>query len=111
MGTGELITAILVFVIAGVLMVLSILHFMERGFLLNNAYIYASKEKRMTMNKKPHYRQSAISFCLLSIAFVISGLSIILNNYTLEMLIIPVIVGAIVYAVVSSVLIAKKEQA
>ncbi len=110
MGTGELITAIVVFVIAGILLVLSILHFMERGVLFNNAYIYASKEKRETMDKKPHYRQSAIIFCLLSVAFVITGVSVLLRNYMLELLIIPVLVGALVYAVVSSVLIAKKER-
>ncbi len=110
MGTGEMITAIAVFVIAGVLLALSILHFMERGFLFNNAYIYASKEKRRAMDKRPHYRQSAIVFCLLSVTFVITGLSLLFHNYMLELLIIPVIAGTIVYAVVSSVLIAKKER-
>ena len=44
--------------LAGVLLVLSIRHFMERGFLLNNAYIYATKEQRKTMDKKPIHKVS-----------------------------------------------------
>ena len=60
MTTGELITSIIMFAIAGVLLLFSIRSFLERGFLLNNAYLYASKEERKTMNKKPYYKQSAM---------------------------------------------------
>ena len=38
---------------AGVLLVLAVIHFAERGFLLNNAYIYASLKERENMDKKP----------------------------------------------------------
>ncbi|EFF68226.1 hypothetical protein BUTYVIB_01494 [Eshraghiella crossota DSM 2876] len=30
--------------------------------MFNNAYIFASKQERETMNKKPHYKQSGICF-------------------------------------------------
>ena len=73
MGIGELIIAIIVFAIAGLLLFLAIRHFNERGYLLNNAYIYASKEQRETMNKRQYYRQSAIVFCILFIVFVVIG--------------------------------------
>lgn len=42
MTAGEWITVIIVFSFAGVLMLLSIRSFLEKGFLLNNAYLYAS---------------------------------------------------------------------
>lgn len=42
--------------------VLSYRQFNEKGFLFNNAYIFASKQERETMNKKPHYKQSGICF-------------------------------------------------
>ena len=103
MRTGEWITGIAVFLISGILAFLSVRHFMERGFLLNNAWIFATKEERETMDKRPHYRQSAICFCLLSVVFLIIGLSIFLHNSKLLLLEIPVVAAAIVYAVVSSV--------
>lgn len=65
MTAVEVVFAIVFFAIAGLLLFLGIRSFMERGFLLNNAYIYATKEERKTMNKKKYYRQSAVVFCLL----------------------------------------------
>lgn len=108
MTSAELFAVILVFIIAGIMAILSFRSFKERGFLLNNAYIYASEEERKTMDKKPHYRQSAIVFCLISIVFIVIGLSIVLHNYKIELLEIPLIAGTIIYAVVSSVKINKK---
>ena len=63
MTSAEWITASLVFIIAAILAVVSIRSFQNKGFLFNNAYIYASKEERGKMDKKPYYRQSAIVFC------------------------------------------------
>ncbi len=109
MSAGELITAVIVFAAAAVLMIFSILHFMQRGFLFNNAYIYASKEERETMDKKPHYRQSAIVFCLLSIIFIIIGVSVILHNHKLQLLEIPLAAVTVIYAIVSSVKISNNK--
>ena len=112
MTTAELVIAIVMFVIAGILILLSIRSFLERGFILNNAYIYASKEERDSMNKKPYYRQTAIVFCLLSFVFIIIGLSVILRNSKIELFQIPVIASVIAYAVFSTIRInkqAKKE--
>ena len=64
MTIGELVIVIIVFGLAVLMAVLAIVHFLQKGFLLNNAYLYASKEERKTMNKKPYYLQSAISFCI-----------------------------------------------
>lgn len=57
MTTAELATAIIVFLLAAICAFISARHFAEKGYLFNNAYIWASKDKREKMNKKPHYRQ------------------------------------------------------
>ena len=59
MSTSELVVVITVFIFAGIVLIIGIMHFMERGFMVNNSYLYASKEERASMNKKPYYRQSA----------------------------------------------------
>lgn len=103
MTTAELIVAIIVFVLAGISAFISIRQFAEKGFLFNNAYIFASKEEREQMDKKPHYRQSAIVFCLLSTVFFVLGLSIVLQNEKIQLFEIPLIIGALIYATVSSI--------
>ncbi len=110
MTTGDIITAIIMFVMAGILIVLSVLHFMEKGPLLNNASFYATKEQRKTMNKKPYYRQSAIVFLILSAVFIVIGLSIVLQNGKLVIAEIPLIAGAVVYAIVSAIRIGREEK-
>ena len=103
MTTAEWITASVVFIIAAILAVVSIRSFLNKGFLFNNAYIYASKEERGKIDKKPYYRQSAIVFCILSAVFLIIGLSLLLHKDKLFLLEIPLIVGVIIYAIVSTV--------
>lgn len=108
MSTAEIITVIVTFIIAGVCAVTSIRHFMEKGYLFNNAYIWASKAEQESMNKKPHYRQSAIVFCLLGVVFLLIGISIILHNDKIQLLEVPLISGTLIYAIVSSVRIERQ---
>ena len=110
MNTGELITVIFLFAAAALLFFLSLRHFLERGYLLNNAYIYASKKERETMDKKPYYRQSAIVFLILSLVFIVIGLSVVLRDSRINLLEIPFVLAAMIYAIVSSVLIGKKKR-
>ena len=110
MGTGTLITAIAVFLLAGVLFFLGVRQLLERGYLLNNAWIYATKEEREKLNKKPWYRQSGIVFCLLGLLFVVIGLYAILRESRLLWLEAALAVGAIVYAIVSSIRILGREE-
>ena len=109
MTAAELIISIIVFIIAVILLSLSIRHFQERGSLLNNAYINASEEEWETMDKSPYYRQTAIVFCLLGIVFIIIGLSVIMKGSKIVLLEIPVLAAAIIYAIVSSVQINKQK--
>ncbi len=77
------ILAVLMF-IAGVLCaVASIRAFMEKGYLFNNKYIYASKQQREQMTdeeKKPYYRQTAITFLLLSVMWLFNGLYVLTKS-------------------------------
>ena len=110
MTTSEIITAIVVFVIAIALAVISYRSFKNRGFLLNNAYLFASKEQREAMDKKPHYKQSAIVFLLLSVVFIVIGLSIVFNDSRINLIEIPLIIGVLVYAIISSIQISRNEK-
>lgn len=58
--------------------VISLMSFQEKGFLFNNAWIWASKQEREAMDKKPHYRQSAIGFALCAAEFWIMALECVL---------------------------------
>ena len=109
MTTGELVIVIIVFILAAVMFFLAIIHFLQKGFLLNNAYLYASKDERKTMNKKPYYIQSAIAFCILSGVFIVSGLTVVFHNDKLMYIEIPLIVGIIVYAIISSIWIKRQK--
>ena len=102
---GDIIGAIVLGVIAIICFVFSYLHFNEKGFLFNNAHIYASKQERETMDKKPHYKQSGIVFVLIGIIFLTNAIDLILQTGWLIYLIIGIGIVAIVYAVVSSIMI------
>lgn len=82
---------------------ISYFQFQEKGFLFNNAYLYASEEERRTMNKKPYYRQSGIVFCLVGFIFLINFLEIILAMSWLFYIMLLLCVITLIYAIVSSV--------
>lgn len=103
MTTLEMVIVILAFIVAGALLIISIRSFMNRGFLFNNVFLYASKEEREKMDKKPYYRQTAIVFLLLSIVFVIIGLSVVFQDSRINLIEIPFIVAAVIYAIVSTI--------
>ena len=107
MTTAEFIVAIVAFALAVTAAFISIRQFMEKGFLFNNEYIWASKTERKKLDKKPYYRQSAIVFCLLSAVFLVVGISIILQNSKIQLLEIPLIGAVLVYAIISSVIMEK----
>ena len=102
--------AIIFFVIAAAAFVMSVLSFMGKGFLFNNAYIYASKEMREKMDKKPYYRQSATVFLLIGLIFLLNGFSVIFETKWIFYAVIAVVVIAMVYAIVSSVMIEKNKK-
>lgn len=110
MFSAETVLAIIIFILAVICAVISVRSFAEKGFLFNNAYIWASKSEREKMDKKPHYRQTAIVFCLLCGVFLVLCAALIFQNDRIELLEIPLIVSATVYAIVSSVRIEKMKK-
>ena len=85
-------------------------YFKEKGFLLNNAYLFASKEEREEMDKKSHYRQSAVIFLLIGIIFLLNTVQMIFNIGWLFYAVLAVTIAAVIYAVISTVKIEKKKK-
>jgi len=104
----NVIGSIILSVISIACFVFSYLQFNERGFLFNNAYIYASKQERETIDKKPHYKQSGVVFLLIGIIFLINAIDMIIQTDWLFYLVITIAIIAIVYAIVSSVVIERR---
>lgn len=105
-----MITVVFIFtsVLSIIAFMLSFFQLKEKGFLFNNAYIYASKSERESMNKKPYYQQSAIVFLLIGIVFLILSVDVMLATKWLFYVEMLIIVSLIIYAIASSVYIAKK---
>lgn len=106
----EIIVAGILALIAIFAFVLGIRSFCEKGILLNNAYLYASKQERELMDKKPYYRQSAIIFLLMGCIFAMNGCALFFRIEEIYYLSVVVIIGAIVYAIASSVVIDKQKE-
>jgi len=107
---GTIIGAIVISVVAIVCFVFSYLQFNEKGFLFNNAYIYASKQERETLDKKTYYKQSGIVFIMLGIIFVLNAMEMIFETDWLFYVVMAVAVIAIIYAIVSTVAIEKSKK-
>ena len=98
----------ILFLIAVFCLCLSYFQFQERGFLFNNAYIWASKKERENMDrtkelKSPHYRQSATVFLLFGIAFIFDSLYIFLDQKWMNIIFWILMCITLIYAVVSSI--------
>lgn len=100
---GNIIGLIILGLIAIACFVFSYLQFHEKGFLFNNAYIYASKKERETMDKSPHYKQSGVVFLLLGIIFLINAVDMVLQTGWLFYVFMVVAVITVIYAIISSV--------
>ena len=107
---GNIIGTIILGVIAIACFIISYLQFKEKGFLFNNAYIYASKQEKETMDKKPHYKQSGIVFVFIGIIFLMNAIDIIFQTGWLNFFVIGIVIVVIVYAIVSSVMIEKRKK-
>lgn len=110
MNAGDAIIFAFLLGVSCAAFLISFFQFKERGFLFNNAYLYASKKERETMNKKPHYRQSAIIFLLLGIVFLILAIETLFAIKWLYPVAALVVTGTIIYAIVSSANMGRKNK-
>ncbi len=99
----EIIIAVICALLGVAALIVSTRQFMQKGFVFNNAYLWATKEERSRMDKRPHYRQSAIVFALFTAFFFIMAVEMLLDTIWLSGLACLVIIAAVVYAIVSSV--------
>ena len=97
------IIAVLCFMFSG-------LQFLQKGYLFNNAYIYASQQERETMDKTPHYRQSGVVFALAGGIFTVNAIDCIAQTDWLFLVSIALVIVALTYAVASSVIIEKRKK-
>lgn len=89
---------------------LGVRSFLQKGFLLNNAYLYASKTERERMNKTPYYRQSGVVFLFIGAIFLFNGLALALHKDWLFGLAHITMAVTLVYAIASSVVIEKRKK-
>ena len=82
----------------------------QKGYLFNNAYIYASKRERETMNKAPHYKQSGVVFTLAGGIFTVNAIDCIAQTDWLFLVSIALVIVALTYAVLSSIIIEKRKK-
>ena len=104
---SEGIAACLSFVISLSAIVLSLRSFREKGFLFNNAYLFASKKERAEMNRKPYFRQTAVIFLLLGIIFLLLGFAVLLDAVWLSHIAQAFIIITLIYAIASSAVLEK----
>ena len=90
--------------------VMSYFQFHQKGFLFNNAYIYDSEKERETMDKKPHYIQTGVIFIFIGLIFTVNAINVVLKKNFLLFVVIGIAVIAIIYAIVSSVLIERRKK-
>lgn len=88
--------------------VISYFQFKGKGFLLNNAYLWADQEERERMgeeeaDKKPYYRQSGLIFVLAGIMFLMMVAYIATDWVWMFAAFVLAGIITIVYAIVSSV--------
>jgi len=102
------VVAIIVLLLSIACAVISVFQFKGKGFLFNNAYIYASKQERETMDKKPHYRQSGIVFAFLSSIFLCIAAECALKIGWLCWVEGALCIAVLVYAIISSVKTSRK---
>ena len=107
---GELIVAIILLLVSAAAFLMSIRSFLEKGFLFNNAYLYASKKEREAMDKEPYYKQSAVVFAAIGLIFLVNGAGLLLHISWAKWIVAVLVVFALIYAVASSIAIEKQKK-
>ena len=101
---------ILLLVLSLASIILGITQLCERGIPLNNSYIFASEKERAAMNKKPLYRQTGIVLLIVGVGLLATAvLWVALKSIGAFYLLIPVFTLAVVYSIVSEILMSRKK--
>ncbi len=100
---------IIIFFVAAIAVLWGIMQLLQKGPLLNNAWLYANEEQRRTMDKKPYYIQSGIVLVMIGIQFMLLGCFTLTKMYVFLILEFTVVGIMIITAIVSAVMIEKKK--
>lgn len=76
----DIIGAVVLLAISAASLVISILQFLQKGFVFNSTYMYADEEERKKLDKKPLYLQSGIGFACAFLVFLLNGLEMIFKT-------------------------------
>ena len=107
---GETIVAIILLFVSAAAFLMSIRAFQQKGFLFNNAYLYASKKEREAMDKEPYYKQSAVVFAAIGLIFLVNGVGLLLHISWAKWIVAAIVVVTLIYAVASSITIEKQKK-
>ncbi len=106
--TEKWILFVIIFVVATASLVIGVFQFLQKGALLNNAYLHATAEERENTDYRPYYMQSGIVFCAIALIFYLNAAEVFLNSGVLFYAAIILALILILYAIISSVLLRKK---
>lgn len=109
MNTGEIVLLVIIALCAVLSLVISLLHFMQKGCLLNNAYLLASEKERETMDQKPYYIQSGVIFLMVFFVLLLMGLNLLTGNTFCLLVEIGLLIFSVVFAFGSSKKIQKNQ--
>ncbi len=90
-------------------LLLAIFNLKKKDFYLIILISMPMKKERETMDKKSHYRQSAIVFLLVGIAFLLLAIEIFFALKWLYPVVMLIVICMIIYAIVSSINIERKK--
>lgn len=96
-------------IVALISLIISYSQFKGKGFLFNNAYLYAEKQEREQMNKKPHYKQSAVIFLFIGIVALLFAIEIVFATKWMYAVMILMILVTIIYGIVTSIRIERSK--
>ena len=110
MSVFQIVFLVILLLLSGLIFIIAYGQFRERGIPLNNAYLFATKEVRDKTNFRPFYRQSAIAFLGLGFVCLFSSILVITNWDWLFMITIALVFLIMIYAIISTIMIAKRSK-
>lgn len=107
MKNEQTIVLIIILAVVAYLIYLSVRHFLQKGRLFNNAFLYVDPEEREKLGKKPYYIQTAVVLLLLALGLLSSAFNLMFDIHIFEILSYVMFGGALVFSIASTMLINK----
>lgn len=85
--------------LAAVFLVASLLQFLEVGIPFHNAYLWASRETRATMELRPYFHQAALALAICAATFLCIAMECVFLTIWLWALVALLAVALLVFAI------------